>query len=102
MPTFACPLESNITDLVKARMASDLAMFLNDKDLPAVSLVSAVMMKAYPCQPTPAERAQVDPQTEAISDLVDKAGEYITTNRRLPMQRARFKKRLVPASTTLR
>lgn len=41
---------SEMVRIVKKQMAQDLAMFPQDKNMPAVSFVAAVMMKAYPCK----------------------------------------------------
>ena len=41
--------QSETVSLVKQQMRQDLAMFPQDKTLPAVSFISAVLMKAYPC-----------------------------------------------------
>jgi hypothetical protein len=41
---------TDMVTIVKRAMTKDLAAFPNDKDMPAVSFVAAVMMKAYPCK----------------------------------------------------
>jgi hypothetical protein len=39
-----------MVSIVKEAMKIDLAAFPQDKDMPAVSFVTAAMMRAYPCQ----------------------------------------------------
>ena len=37
---------------VKMKMGEDLAVFPKDRDMPAVSFVTAVMFKQFPCEKT--------------------------------------------------
>lgn len=39
-----------MVSIVKEAMAKDLAVFPQDKDMPAVSFVTAAMRQAYPCR----------------------------------------------------
>ena len=41
---------TDMVTIVKRAISKDLATFPNDKGMPAVSFVAAVMMKAYPCK----------------------------------------------------